>query len=132
VQNGDAAGAAVGEVAAGNGGAVDQVIEDHGVVVGRIGQADRERDGGVGALERRVRRAGGDRNRRLVVVGDVAGGGVGGDGERGVGAALGIGRAVELDREGFRRLEDVVVDDVDRDVGAGGAGQNGDAAGAAV
>src|SRR5207248_1341587 len=70
--------------------------------------------------------------RRLIVVGDVAGGGVGADAERGVGAAHIVGRAVELDREGFRRLEDVVVDDVDRDGRGGGAGQNGDAAGAAV
>ena len=130
-QNGDGAGAGVAEVAAGNRGAIHQVIGDGDVVVGRIGQADRKGDGA--ALGGRVGRAVGDRNRRLVVVDDVAGAGVGGDAERGlVGAALVIGGAVELDRERLRQLEHVVVEHVDGDVGAGLAGQNGDRAGAGV
>ena len=76
-QDGDGAGAGIAEVVAGHGGPVHQVIGDGDVLlVGRVGQADREGDGGVAALGRWARIAVGNRNRRRVVVGDAGVAGV--------------------------------------------------------
>ena len=105
-QDGDGAGAGIAEVAAGHGGPVHQVIGDGDVLVGRVGQADREGDGRVAAL---VAGLGSPSETATVGVSSsamLASPVLSVMPSAGVAAARVIGRAVEHDREGLRRLKD--------------------------